>query len=122
MTRAMARSIWVRSVRSSDIGGSFLGLNWGAAVIESGHADHKGVLWLPGETDRVPIGQRLGGAPGLEVLRVDGQPVTVAGLDEVLRADANVARVEDRPVQGIEVALRPGRPGAFLPPRGPQLF
>src|SRR3990172_5278235 len=122
MTRAMARSIWVRSVRSSDIGGSFVNLKWGAAVIESGHADHEGVLWLPGETDRVPIGQRLGGAPGLEVLRVDGEAGTVAGLHEVLRADADVARVEDRPVQGVEAALRLGRPGAFLERSDPQLF
>src|SRR5687767_2814368 len=66
----------------------------------------EGVLGLPREQDPLAVGQCLRGPAGLEVLGIDGQLVALAGLDEVLGADPDVAGVENRATQLVEVAFR----------------
>src|SRR6188508_466194 len=99
--RAMARSISV----SSRIGVDLL-LNRLEVVLRSGarcRPDNEGVLRLPCQTDALTIGENLARAAGLEVLGVDGQPMAVRRLHEVLGADADVRRIKHRAVDDIRV-------------------
>src|SRR5687767_925706 len=113
----MARSILL----SSGIGLWLLQLHVPHCLRSGSRTDHERVLRLPGQTYALAIGQHLRRAACLEVLRVDGELVTVGRLDEVLRADADVRGVEDGPIDGIAAGcLRRG--AGLVDGKHPQLL